>query len=289
MTMFRSPIHRALLFTTLIAGLGFALTTVIQRCQAETPKETPRAAMLAVMKDLAKNTNVSVQGAKEKPEFIASPVFRYDDQPRRFIDATLWVWTVGGRPIAFEKIEAMFLDETDMPRWGFCFASVTQDLITAQWPGVPQFDSKEPAVKFQVIPNAPPVSDRETSRKRQARELMRTFSLRIQSRPDSLETDEMRLLTTPIYEYSEPKSGKFLGAVYAFSTNGTNPDVLILLEPKTRDDKLEWQFAPVRMTSGALTMKYKDQQIWEQPYAFNAQVPFPTWTYFQLPRIPLNP
>ena len=94
----------------------------------------------------------------------------------------------------------------------------------------------------------------------------------------------MRLLTTPIFEYDDPKTKEFRGAVFGFSTNGTNPDVLIVLEIRGEKDKLAWHFAPARMTDGAVTLTYRGAKVWETEWLNAAQGPFPTWTFFVTPR-----
>lgn len=252
------------------------------------PSEKHRAELLAQMKGVAQTTEVTIKGSSVKPELISTPVFRYDDQPRRFIDATMWVWTVGGRPVAVEKIEAMFHGDTDIPTWGYCFTSVSSELISAKWQNASPFDAKEAAPPFRVVTGAPAVAERDIGKKRQARELARKFEVRILIDPLANVTADMRLLTSPIYEYSDPKTGKFLGAIYGFSSNGTNPDFLLSFEPQERNGKTEWYFAPVRMTSGGLTVKLQGKEVWQAPYAHGGQAPFPTWTFFQTRRMPLN-
>ncbi|GEM_PF-2535746 len=62
------------------------------------------------------------------------PVFRYSDQPRFFYDATLWVWTVDGLPVAMQKIEVTDLvsgveGKPKIPKWVHCFTSLSPDLV----------------------------------------------------------------------------------------------------------------------------------------------------------------
>ncbi len=46
------------------------------------------------MKQLSQETVVSVKMGDEKKtaELIPTPVFRYSDQPRKILDASLWAW-----------------------------------------------------------------------------------------------------------------------------------------------------------------------------------------------------
>lgn len=252
------------------------------------PSEKSRAAMLVQMKEVAAKTDVSLKSAGIKPQLMPNPVFRYDDQPRRFIDATMWVWTIEGRPVAIQKVEAMFHGNTDIPTWGYCFTSVSSDLVSAEWGGARPFAATEAAPAFRPVPESPAVAEKDLAKKRQARDLARKFEVRILIDPIAKVTADMRLLTTPIYEYTDPKSGKFLGAVYGFSSNGTNPDFLLMFEPREKNGKVEWFFAPARMTSGGLSVKLDGKEVWQADYAHGASAPFPTWTFFQTRRTPLK-
>jgi hypothetical protein len=239
-----------------------------------------RAELLAQMRALAEQTKVHFAEGERQPELAKDAALRYADQPRGFVDATLWVWTHQGRPVAFEKIEA--LNSADSrPHWQYCFASVSSELLLAEWPNR-RFRSTEPGVAFTPLKAAPAVSTGNTERKRQTRELARKFSARIETEPK----EEMRLLTTPLFDYADPKTKQYRGAVFGFSTNGTNPDLLLLLEVRGEKDKAAWHFAPARMTTGALTLRWGDTKVWECESVRQMKGPLTTWTYFVTTRKP---
>ena len=74
------------------------------------------------------------------------------------------------------------------------------------------------------------------------------------------------------------------GVVFGFSTNGTNPDLLILLEARGEKDARQWHFAPVRMTASGVTLKHRTERVWEVSWVNWNEAPFPTWTFFDTPR-----
>jgi hypothetical protein len=246
--------------------------------------ERRRAQLLDQMRTLAEQTHVAYVHDGPTLTLNKNPVFRYDDQPRRFIDATLWVWTDDGRPVAFQKIEAKYHVESDQPQWGYCFTSVSPELLAVRWPGDRGFRSTEAGIAFRPLPDAPPVAEASSSRRRQLRELARRFSSRMVIDPGKNVTQEMRLLPTPIHSYADPKTDLLRGAVFGLATNGVNPDVLVLLEAGRLGNEVRWQFAPVRMTSGGVTLKYDGASIWEVPWVNWTEAPFPTWTFFSTPR-----
>jgi hypothetical protein len=247
-----------------------------------------RAALLEQMRTLAAEAKLTLKDASREPKLVKEPVFRYDDQPRRFIDATMWVWTDGGRPVAFEKIEAMIHRVTGEAQWGYCFTSVSEDQVAILWNEIRDYNSTQAGIEFKPLEGAPQVSDKESQRKRQARDLAKGFAARVVIDPKNNVTQEMRLLTTPIFEYSDEKTKEYAGSVFALSTNGTNPDLLVLLEPRETGGKTVWHIAPARMTSGGVSLSFRDKKVWDCPFVAPREAPFATWTFFQIPRKALS-
>jgi hypothetical protein len=253
---------------------------------ADEQTEQRRMQLLAEMRSLAEKTAVEFDSGDSAPKLVEQPVFRYDDQPRRFLDATMWIWTEGGRPVACQKIEAKLEFNRGDPLWGYCFTSLTADKLKVAWEGR-TYRSTEPGIAFQPLPAAPAPAVGNTQRKRQLRELARGFSGRILQNPRTGDSSEMRLFATPIFEYSDPTTKQLTGAVFGFETNGTNPDLLVLIEARGEPDKPQWQFAPARMTNGGITLLYRDREVWEAPFVEPGQGPFANWLFFQVPRTPV--
>jgi len=267
-----------------ILSLACFATTIA----ADEPTAT-REVLLEQMRALAKATDVRLVNSDRQAQQVADPIFRYDDQPRRFVDATIWAWTDRGRPVAFQKIEALDYGEaaTTNQLWQYCLASLTTETVMVNWPGGQKFRSQKPGVEFRAVNESPAVAEASAQRKRQARELIRTFSARIFTDIKNNTQQEMRLLTTPLFEYSDPATKSFLGAAFGFSTNGTNPDLIVLIEAREDGDKLAWHFAPARMTTGAVTLKRHDTKVWECESADSRRIPLLTWTFFTTPRTAL--
>jgi hypothetical protein len=118
--------------------------------------------------------------------------------------------------------------------------------------------------------------------------MARNFSGRILLNPNTNVSAEMRLLTTPIYEFTDPQTQLLAGAVFGFETNGTNPDLLVLLEARGSPENPQWQFAPARMTSGGITLNYRDAKAWEAPFVSPHEGPFANWLFFRTPRTPVQ-
>jgi hypothetical protein len=242
-----------------------------------------RSELLKQMRSLAEQTKVQVGSQSREAQLIANPVFRYDDQPRRFIDATMWIWTDGQRPVACQKIEAKLHPDTSKPQWGYCFTSLTSENLSVVWDDGRTWRSTEPGLAFQPLSDAPVPAERTSSRRRQTREFARQFSGRILQDRRTGSSTQIRLLPTPIFEHSHEESDVLAGAIFGFETNGTNPDVLVLFEVRGERDRAQWHFAAARMTGG-ITLNYRDQQIWDAPFVNPREGPFANWLFFPRPR-----
>jgi hypothetical protein len=274
----------ACLFAALVVALAAAPLVADEKASQFARR---REQLLAEMRALAEKSKVSYVSGRGQPQLADEPIFRYDDQPRGFIDATMWIWTDGGRPVALQKIEAKYHVDRNVPQWGYCFASVSSERIAARWAGAPDYRSRESGADFRELADAPAVALGNVQRKRQAREISRQFTGTMLMDPQNNVTQEMRLLTTPLYEYSDAETKLLRGAVFALAINGTNPDLLILLEVRGDGEAARWHFAPARMTSGGVTLRHKDQKVWEVPWVHGREAPFPTWTFFETPRAPV--
>jgi hypothetical protein len=269
----------------LACGLAFALAAVAA-ADEKAEREARRAEFLKQMRAIAEASEVRLADADKPAKLVTSPVFRYDDQPRRFLDATMWIWTDGIRPVACQKVEARRNFDTDKPEWGYCFTSLAEQNITGRWPTGRTWTSREAGIAFQPVPGAAAPAATNIARKRQLRELAREFSARLIIDPRIDSTAEMRLLPTPIYEYTDPETKQQLGAVFGFEANGTNPDLLMRIEARG-GDKPAWHFAPARMTNGGVTLKIKDKTVWECEFVDVGQGPFANWLFFYSTREPI--
>jgi hypothetical protein len=270
-----------------LALLALGIALACSASTADEPAQARREKLLTQMRELAEQTKIEIARSDCRPELVNSPVFRYDDQPRRFIDATVWAWTSQGYPVAIQKIEARLNQSTGQPEWGYCFTSLTEDKLRVEWLSGRTFRSSEPGISWDLVPGASAPGGRSADRRRQARDIARGFTGRIVINPKTNRSAEMRLLPTPMFEYDDVESGLLRGAMFGFAVYGTNPDVLVLLEIRSQDGKPQWHFAAARMTTGGITLNYQEKRVWEAEFVHPGTGPYPTWTFFPTPRTPV--
>lgn len=233
-------------------------------------------ASLAELRERARTTQLVILTADKGvvPEFVPAPLFRYSDQLRHIEDAGVWVWTRGGRPEAVMKVERYTVGILPRP-WLYCFASVSPNLLVAEWNGDPAFKSQAPGIQWQALTDK--AVDSRALRLAQMRDIARRFSAELIGRPDGSERRQMRLIPRPLFRSPETLAEGGDAAVFGFSGTGTNPDLLLLLDLLPAEG---WRFGLAGMTAEGLVVRLGDKKVWEAEHTAGKGQVFDTWTGF---------
>ncbi|NQT13050.1 MAG: hypothetical protein HQ582_09900 [Planctomycetes bacterium] len=236
------------------------------------------------MRRRAQATQVHTLDAGEKTalELFSGPMFRYSDQPRLILDATLWGWGTRGRPLAMEKIEFCRRPQGQR-QWFHCMTSLSQDLLEVQWPDGQRWSAREPAFELHALADGPNAAESEFRRLLQMKSTARRFSATLFEPVPKRE--DLRLLTRPICRYTDPDSGLQDVAIFGFVANGTNPDLLLGIElhGESLSDSA-WKFGLARMTLAQLTVRLDGKEVWSARYVTppppGVPAKFDTWLFF---------
>ena len=242
------------------------------------------------MRTYAEGTRIKIAAAGEADadeeqlaELVPNPVFRYSDEERAIPDATLWVWTRDGRPVAFQKIEGN--NHGGGQAWTICFASLSEGLIRVDWPMGRKYAAREPGVTFNPIPRAEAPADNSRARTAQLKALKERFTGRLGVNNDGKGGAETRTMPKPIFEYANPETKLPLGAIFGMTSTGTNPDLLLLIEARRDGDgKWRWEYAHARMTSSSVRVRLDDAEVWAEGFAPVSNAVFENWTFYFLRR-----
>jgi hypothetical protein len=252
-----------------------------EQAQREADLKEQRKKELDNMRRRAESTSVfQIHGANKIPMKIAAePVFRYDDQVRRHFDGTLWIYGSNGRPAAVQKVTC-YRGRPGFPKYEFCFASLSDDLLEVHWAGDPDWSSTKPGVGMRELPGGPKPAATDAGRMLQMKELVRRFSATIADYPDKRE--EFRLLTRPLHRYRDLGSGIQDGAIFPLVCSGTNPDLLMLIELRGSDSaRATWQYSPVRMTASEVKVRLDGKEVWSVPaQCMPGRNAYDTWIFF---------
>jgi hypothetical protein len=240
--------------------------------------------LLAAMRAQAERFTVAqtVNGKMEEVPLRADPVFRYTDQPRGYVDATLWCWGMKGRPIVLTKVEAYVPHRVGTRAlWQYCVVSLAEHPVEVRFLGQQKLVVNKAGVELHALEKAPVSADRPAMRLRQMKQIAARFAGTIHIDGNPKDKQEMRRLPTPIYRYDDETDGLRDGVIFALTTNGTNPDMLILIELRgEREAAPKWHYGIAKVTYAEVHIRLDDTEILSSPLT----APRETWTFFQMPR-----
>ena len=209
-------------------------------------------------------------------KLVAQPIFRYSDQPRLILDATMWVWGTKGRPIAVCKVERYRRPNRN---WLYCMASLSPGLIEIQWQSGRRWTAKKPGLELKPLLDAPTPAKTNVARLLQMKRLARRFSAVIYD-PDRGTRGQMRLLPKPIHRYSAPETGLLDAALFGL-TIGTNPDLLLAIElHQPSAEAATCQYGLTTMTANGIIVRLDDKQVWKSPNRNTEPTVYDTWLFF---------
>jgi hypothetical protein len=239
-------------------GAAFAL--------AEEPDGVPaaeRAARLVQTKRILDALHLSETpdrtGAPVKRS--SEPVLRYIDSTRLTFDSTLWIYGTMGRPAAIVAVEH-YPKNPDMKRWLCEVASLSDERISVQYGRDIDWTANTPGLELARLEGAPPPAGQPAARLTQIKQLQRRFTAHEKANIEG--RIELRPLAKPLHQYQDADAGLIDGAILSF-VNGTNPEVLLLLEARqVSDEAPKWQFGLVRMTGEAVFAELDGNEIWKR-------------------------
>lgn len=254
-----------------------ALPAADDPARGDEAQESERELRLESMRRRAELAQVySNEGGESVPaSLLPNPIMRYSDLPRRFDDATLWIWTSDELPVAVCKIED-HRPSDDKRVWVTCLASLSAGTIDVEWTSGRRWSATRPGIEFQAISDAPGPAASKQLRTLQFKALARRFSATMTRNDDA---QRMRLLSRPLYRYDSPGSGLVDAAIFVFAANGTNPDFLLVLELRRDSDSgASWRYGIAPVTADALEVSLDGKPIWRKEYTANPRQP--TFTFF---------
>ncbi len=271
------------LFTAIALKGDEAAGRKVEDSSESAARKKQREENLKAMEQRARGTKVHVDAKPHgDPELIPQPLFHYTDEPRRILDATLWGWFDEGRLQAICKIE--LYEDRSLPqgRWLYCFGSLSSALVSAEWADGHRWAATKPGIQLRPLEGAPAPAEGKAARLRQMKELAGRFGATLIDEPVN-KREKMRLLPRPLYRYEAPAGESLDGAVFGLTSNGTNPDAILVIELQRSKAgaATEWAYGVAGMTTGGLALTLDDKEVWAK-----AGVPasgtggYDTWAWF---------
>jgi hypothetical protein len=200
---------------------------------------------------------------KKELELKKEPVFDWTNPVREGVQqGAVFLWLRDGRPAAigdfFSEPEGRLKGRKVMHE--FHALDTEKLLVTRPKESLNEW-KPEVGLARKNLPDSPDPAATPRDRLIQMKRLAQEFS--------GYETDDkdnrwdLRLLPTPLYRYPIAKTGVIDGALFTLvSTAGTDPEVLLLLEAKDFNGKVNWEYALGRYSDRNLYVHRNDKEIW---------------------------
>lgn len=173
----------------------------------------------------------------------------------------VFVWNHQGCP---EVVAAIFKVYSPGPPFVIHeLTSLSDHRVVAKRDGDAQWRPDRAAVQRLPVPDAPQPSGTAVGRLAQMRAMARQFAA---NKTDGRNrTTELRLLSRPLYRYESTDPAVADGALFAFA-DGTDPEVLLLLEARRGGGADRWHFAAARLNILHVKLFHQERQVWQAPY-----------------------
>ena len=172
-----------------------------------------------------------------------------------------FLWTDQGQPAAFLSIYARYTGPKGNRR--LTFQSLSEKPLTAKLDDKIVWSPKTSGIEYRNLKYDSP-RPQKGMRRIQMRRIAKLFTGRISEDDEESRFRELRLLAAPLYTYQRDDTGIVDGSLFAF-VDGTDPEILLLLEAVRTDNQLRWRYAPVRQNHRALQLILNRENVWEAP------------------------
>ena len=177
---------------------------------------------------------------------------------------SVFIWTLDGRP---QVVGSLYRSYTPFNYFAAELQSLSEhELLAAK---DEQAVWQPPAgVKFQSVPDGATPSQSHPVRLIQMRSLARLFAGQLTDEDKVRRT--LQISPQPLYRYDKTPANLLDGAMFSL-VNGTDPEVLLLIEARRTADGFQWQYALARLCVSELQVTYNGQKVWsaaplEWPY-----------------------
>ncbi|HET6881847.1 MAG TPA: hypothetical protein VFI31_16905 [Pirellulales bacterium] len=212
-----------------------------------------------IFKSMAEDYRIAPANDPERQfKLQLPPVFRWTQPVRGGDDGALFVWLDRGRVAAVGTIFAWpQADERRVMQHEFHSFATTP--IKAVWRGRTVW-SPAKGVHRTPVPEAPEPAASAAQRLRQIKTIAAGFNGNSVDNEDG--RWELRLLSNPLYRYALEEQHEVLDGALFTLTQGTDPEVLLLIEATHVGDGYQWQYCCGRFSDYRLTVRYVEKEVW---------------------------
>ena len=241
--------------------MGFA--ALIWLLAADDPAEGLAKKMSPIYaKEVAAYSLAVESDSEKKLDLRKEPIFEWTNPVRSSLQhGVIFLWLRDGRPAA---LGCIFCQKDDkLPGWRLMHElhALDREKLLVSRPNALNEWKPQTGLARKELPGAEATAATAGARLVQMRRLAQEFT----GYENDLEgkRSDLRLLPRPLYRYPEARTGVVDGALFALlSTEGTDPEVWLLIEARQDGDKIRWEYACCRFSNRDLYVQHKGKEVW---------------------------
>ena len=218
---------------------------------------------LGVAQEMASKQTVFAKEEPGRPFVLREKaVFRHTQSVRGGDDiGAIYVWTSeSGRPGA---IGVFFAWSQEDHRWVMQeFHSLYDKPIKKTVPDQTTWTCTTPGLEWHDGLELATNSEDPRRLRLLAKQLPRKLKVRTKSFDE--QDWQLRFVPTPFYEYKVPDEDVIYGAIFGYC-QGTDTELLVVVEVRKTDDKLSWQYALAPFSDYTIYVDLPDGGTWKSP------------------------
>ena len=200
------------------------------------------------------------EARQQKCELVEKPVMRWTADGN---SGAVWVWTRQGRAEVIGCLGAFVNQAGKLEGFHEFHALTLKPLQKVGIGTVRSWEPQKPGVEPKRLASADEPAATDKLRLIQMRSLAREFTAQMRSGKN---THTLRLTPTPLFRFQSTNPDVLDGALFSFLwDNGTDPEVLLLLEALKTAEGPRWHFTPVRFTWREVWLTHDDKELWRVP------------------------
>ncbi len=197
---------------------------------------------------------------KQKLTLTEKPVMRWTAEGNL---GAVWVWTSQGRAELIGCLGAYVNGSGQLEAFHEFHSLTRKPLQQVAIGNIRTWESNIPGVKPTLLTDAPEPASNERLRLVQMRAILREFTAELQS---GKQTHQLRLTTTPLFRFNSTNPDVLDGAIFSFLLdNGTDPEVLIMIESIKTAEGQRWHYSPIRFSWREVWVRHRDKEVWRVP------------------------
>jgi hypothetical protein len=243
--------------------MGFLGLILVAAAGADPDDGLAKKMLPIYSKDIAEYSLAIESAPKKALELKKEPIIEWTNPVREgwLVQGAVFLWLRDGRPAALGGVFSHPAPTWEGRKILHEFLALDPDKLLVSRPkgALNEWKPQAGLERKELSDAAAPAATRG-ERLVQMRRLAKEFTGYVTVREDK--RSDLRLLPTPLYRYPEAKTGVVDGALFALVVEGTDPEIVLVLEAREKDGETRWEYACGRFGVISMHLERGGKEVW---------------------------